>query len=182
MLALSGCAGASPYAYADAQLYLEQHLDAAWRAQGVKTDRPNGGTPLFVLPDGWPLVMAACMVDSGFPDFTYSRDDGFRNGASPRDESGEQGLAWYYCARFFPTSDVEFARLDPAELDRLYAYYSGWLAPCLEANGVGDVYVPTRSNFDGSWNPYLGLAEPPSTDLTDLLLEKCPAYPSASAP
>ena len=137
----------------------------------------------FALPNGWGFLMQRCMIELGFDAYTYSRIGGFTNGLNRASSVGQEGLAWYHCSQDFPEVDVVHTRLEEPQLAALYEYYATWLVPCLEANGVRVVEVPSYAEFSepdagrpGWWNPYLSSERPTSIAAVDEQFEKCEPY------
>lgn len=177
--ALGGCATApplSPDAAADIDRAVLVHLDQAWRDLDLHSDRPATGAVRWVLPNGWGITVARCMVAAGYPEYNYSMSGGFTDGA--------QALALYDCIKRYPIYSTVYARLDDAQLTALYEYYSSYLVPCLQSSGARVSAIPSEAEFrsggegyPGWWNPYLAIARPTSAAVTELLFDKCAAYP-----
>lgn len=187
-LLLTGCASPHVDAPANVELRVLRQLDESWMPDARTNTRPSTVPVRFVLPNGWGFVMKQCMVGAGYADYTFSRADGFSNDQRAASKTGAEGLAWYNCEKRFPEYDVSFTRLDADHIDRLFAYYSDWLLPCLASHGVVVKRVPTIDEFrsgeagqPGSWNPYLDSARPTSTIAVDMQFAACPPYPPGPA-
>jgi hypothetical protein len=186
-LLLAACASPPVDDPAAVRLHLQLRLDAAFNPSSTGDARPSSTPVRYALPDGWGYFMMLCMHEAGFEQYDFERERGFTNGGLRANRTGAEGLAWYECTRRLPQPNVVYARLDAERIDELYDYYTGYLVPCLEAQGVQLAEAPSRAAFaDGGegqagwWNPFLSVVTPASTGVVDLLFEKCAPYPLAA--
>ena len=183
-LLLAGCTPVAHSSEADVELRALQSLDKAWVVNDHSNTRPASRPVRFSLPNGWGYLMRQCMVDAGYEAYTYDLIDGFTNGLNRVNYFGREGLAWYKCRQDLPDYFIVHTKLDDAQLDVLYHYYTTWLVPCLEAAGATVSEVPSREAFGdggegqpGWWNPYLSASRPASVSVLDEQFEKCQPYP-----
>lgn len=189
-LLVSGCTAreiplVADLTVAERSQYADQQRDEDWAAVAHRfptAERPVVERVEFMAPSWIGVTIAGCLANAGFPSATYSPDGGVSPGPAEPERAEELAVATYVCATRYPASPDQQSRLSRRETARLHGYFSGRLAPCLEAAGraVGD--IPPLAEFDGRlrfgpvWSPYGALGPLPPAERAQLEV-RCPLYP-----
>jgi len=151
-------------------------------ARFPSAERPEVEPVRFMEPLWIGVTIAGCLANAGFPSATYSPDGGVSPGPDEPARAEELAVATYVCAATYPASPDEQSRLGAAEIERLYAYFTERLIPCLAAAGRVVDDIPTSEEFDlrlrfgPIWSPYSALGALPAAERTQLAV-RCPLYP-----
>lgn len=160
-------------------------LRATWMksvAKELGMDRPPKIELIrWTTIDEYNKVWATCLQGKGW-NVTANSDGGIE---FPPDFPQSQMSAYRYdefVCRAKYTEDPKYVQpLSKAQLGLLYEYYTQWLIPCLESQGVGISPPPTREKFisDGvtHWDPYTYAVGGPKARF-DRLVSTCPRRPA----
>ena len=166
-----------------------ERLDALWdrvNSDGSLGERPVVERERYVSPQEWAPVVAACMVEEGFPGVTATADGGICSGDLPSAQAGAYSLAEYVCNARYPVDPKYLAPLESSQLDTLYEYMTGELTACLVSFGFSVADPPSLVRFRETWGtaeawtPYSPSVTPNIADDYGLFLEvsaACPQYP-----
>lgn len=133
-----------------------QARDAAWK--GVLAQYPHAVRP-DVPFDGYLArademsVMSACYTAHGVP-IGYGYAIGAKKGDPPTSVGGEasdekQAVGLYYCSVEHPGRPNPPPT--PAQLSWMYDYFTRFLVPCYEANGISVPPAPSKQDFVAKW-------------------------------
>ena len=166
LLMLCGCSGDPhpvPLPQAKRVALYEQRSQQGWDqlAQlNPSTPRPDLAVKTVSTGGQWALDMASCLRKQGITQFSVTANGLIDLTQSPGFTSGITGLPEFVCEAQHPNTLSLDSYLSASQLSVLYAYYVGFLEPCLVMHSGGRVgHIPTRARFiatynTNAWSPY----------------------------
>lgn len=192
----AGCTGAAPGAAPSAssptyrttpipadEFDYESYLDALRQAAGIENP-PETTLVRVIAPDEANQVWSDCMHAAGF-DVIITFDGGQAPPAGlPADQAEAYKLADYICYAQYPVDQAMFRDYGEEQWQRLYAYYTDVLTPCLEREGYDVTPAPSYDVFRATiqtkeaWHPYAAVPDSLPPDEWEALNGACPQNPS----
>jgi hypothetical protein len=164
---------------ADEKAEVEAQLSQA-AENSLLTDPPETEIVRLVSLADWPQTMVSCMTDAGFTVTVTPNGNGWTGEYGP-DQEEAYNLASYICSAQFPIHPSQTGELSAEQKQKVYAYVSDTLVPCLKAEGYQTPGLPTEATFLAGfddappWNPYTQIyATVTSSSELDRLEGLCP--------
>lgn len=164
-----------------AEELIEASRDGQWRlvtSRFPDAKRPDVAVVRQVDQSEWANAVVACMHDAGYTGTSVLEDGGIDWGLIPQGQGESQAVALYECIASYPLEPRFLESWNESQLRYLYAYVSGELRRCLEAEGISVAPAPSEQAFvdsGGTWSPYIDVEVPRDRwyELNDL----CPQFP-----
>jgi hypothetical protein len=148
--------------------------DTAWQnvlAQYPDAVRPDVPFDGYLAAGDEMTVMSACYRQNGVP-VSYGYPIGAKKGDPPTSVGGEasteqQAIGMYICGVEHPGRPNP--PLTPEQLSWMYDYFTEFLVPCYEANGIDVPQAPSKQDFvtkwpHQDWFPSAGMTNDPDKD------------------
>ncbi len=114
----------------------------------------------MIEPDDFGNVMVSCLHDEGFPNVQLTSDGEGYEASTDSVASGKAlAVAEYVCSTQYPVDPKYNQPLNDIQLKKLYQYFKGPLAQCLESHGYSFSTPPSEETFidrypsGGGWDP-----------------------------
>ncbi|NEK87526.1 hypothetical protein GCU60_17430 [Blastococcus saxobsidens] len=164
------------------------HLHDLAELYGI-TDPPEIALERYVDLDEAPRVLAACLVEAGWPGVRASSDGSLDSGDMDPGDQAAYNEDVYVCSARFSTHPRYLRELTREQQGVVFDYYAHTLTPCLREHGQDVPAAPPRDGWidaahvaegdesaAGPWNPY-SFVEPRDAAHWELLNESCPQLP-----
>lgn len=157
------------------------NLDAQWQsvvASFPEAVRPEVGSFDYLAPAARAAALAPCYADAGVEFSEGSDESGTVIGLSASITDQADATAIYLCDAAYPTQPV--APPSPEILGYLYDYFTEFVVPCYEANGIDNPPAPSREDYVALWpnqNWYPSMGIDPDSPEGVAIEEACPQPP-----
>lgn len=151
-------------------------------SQGLEGPIPQVRRVRWIYPEESGPVWAKCLGDAGFDAKPTSDGRGLQVNYGNDSQRSAYLRANYICRASYPI-DPRLMRhtWTPERKRAAYEYLTGWLIPCLRANGVTPDEPPTLAVFESDPVVAWGYPDLGSEQAMDDMLTKCPADPPSGA-